>query len=375
MTGRTYSRPPFSRLAQMLGLSFLGWIIVFAAMIQPAAAESDAATPISPTGVNAAAPAVAVAADGTVHVAWEQADGIWYRRRLNQVWQNAVQVSVEGEHPAVAVSSQRVIVAWSQEFGGRYEIFVRSWDDASGWQNPLEVSHTDGSSVMPVLAVGPSGDVHLLWADTTPGASTIYHAISSDGGLTWPVATPIADALGNNPTAVFDANGDLVAAWQYRASFAEKLRVWTSRYHDGVWSPPAPLTDGSQHALAPALGAGDAQLALAWQEGDAVKLALWRSNDWQLVAAQTGDRPAVAITRQAVVQWAWETADGLASQFGRDGWTTPVTWVQADPQSGDLVMAAHGDDIIRAWTATQSGASQVFVDAATLGALYLPIIR
>ena len=368
--------PHLSRHNLLLTLMLIGWISALATLVQPvAAAPAATPVPISPAGKDAAAPVVVVSAAGTIHVAWEQDGGIWYRSQRNGVWSEAVQVASDGDHPALAAAPDRetLYLAWSQEFGGDYEIFSRRWDATLGWSAPKNVSSNDGGSSAPALAVSPDGLLHLIWADTSPGVSTLYHAVSSDG-LSWPVALPISDALGSNPTAVFDADGDLIVAWQYRASFAENLRIWTARDRNGSWATPVALTDGSQHALAPDLSANAHRLALTWQEGDRVKLAFWLNNAWQVDVSQSGVRPGVAINDAGLTQWAWETSDGLASQFGLAGWTDPAYWAQGSSRSGDLSLAGHGQAFHTVWMENQDGHDRIFYNSAAFATIYLPLL-
>ncbi len=369
--------PPLSRQNLALTLMLIGWISALVALVQPVAAAPIATPlPISPAGKDAAAPAIVVSAAGAIHVAWEQEGGIWCRSQRNGVWSDAVQVASEGEHPTLAAApdEETLYLAWSQEFGGNYEVFSRRWDAVDGWSAPKNVSSNDGGSSSPALAVSADGHVHLIWADTSPGVSTLYHAVSSDG-LSWPVALPIADALGGNPAVVFADDGEMVVAWQYRASFADNLRIWTARYRNGAWTTPVALTDGSQHALAPNLSANARRLALVWQEGDRVKLAFWSNNAWQVAVTQPGLRPAVAITDAGLVQWDWETDNGLASQFGLAGWTSPAYWAQNSARSGDLALAAHGQVISAVWMENQNGNNRIFHNSNAFATINLPLLR
>jgi hypothetical protein len=354
-------------------LLLIGWMSALAALVQPALA-APARAPISPPDKQADAPAVALTRQGSVHIVWEQDGGLWYRNQRNGLWADAVQVAAEGENPALVADpyGEIVYLAWEQEFGGNYEIFSRKWDAVIGWSAPHNVSSNDGGSSAPALAVGPDGGIHLIWADTTPGASTLYHAISTDGE-SWPVALPIPDARGSNPTAAFAADGVLHVAWQYRASFAENLRIWTASYQNEAWSAPAAFTDGSQQAFAPVLAGNSSRLALVWQEGVQAKLAFAAGAGWRLDAVQAGQAPAVAITRDGVTEWAWETPSGLARQFGLGGWASPMTWSQAG--GGDIALAVQNDRVGIVWTENQGDNRRVFYSDDILDTMYQPLMR
>jgi len=377
MSHRLSRIPPLSRFSLLLiTLMLAGWIGALIAPVQPAGAMAlSTPIPISPTGVDAASSTIVVGPDGLVHIAWEQDDGIWCRNGRGDAWSDPVQLATDGEQPALALSpdGQIVYLAWAQSFNDNYDVFVRR-QGPQGWELPQNISSNQGGSSAPSLTVEPSGRVHLLWADTSPGVSTLYHAISTDG-VTWPVALPVLDAVGEAPVATLADDGDLIAAWQHRPDLTQRLRIWTARYHDGLWSTPVALTDGSQHALAPAIAAHAGRVALAWQEGGDVKLALWRDSAWQVESTQPGARPAIAIDDSGLSFWAWETDAGLVGQFGRANWAPPQLWDGTDARSSDLALAARSHDIHLAWTSVQNDDDHIFYDTQTLGTIYLPIIN
>ncbi len=362
------------RTLTIFSLLFIGWMSAFVALVQPTqASPAGAPVPVSPSGKIASAPAIAVTRQGSVHIVWQQDGGLWYRNWRNGVWSAIEQVAIEGESPTLAADpyGEIVYLAWEQEFGGNYEIFSRKWDNVNGWSDPHNVSSNDGGSSAATLAVGPTGKIHLIWADTTPGTSTLYHAISADGE-SWPVALPIANAKGSNPTAAFDAAGILHVAWQYRASFVENLRIWTAQYANNSWSAPMALTDGTQQAYAPDLAGNGGRIALAWQEGSQVKLATLGPSGWNMAIAQNGSEPSVAINSYGIVEWAWVTNTGLARQFGRAGWTTPVTWAVAG--SNGLDMASQNASIGIVWVQNDNGSDRVFYNSENLATMFQPLI-
>ncbi len=363
------------RLLTILSLLLAGWMSVLVTLVQPTfAAPAGAPAPVSPADKNASAPAVAMTQQGSIHIVWEQDGGLWYRNWRNGAWSTIEQVAAEGETPTLAADpyGEIVYLAWGQEFGGNYEIFSRKWDSVNGWSASHNVSSNDGGSSSPDLAVGRDGKVHLIWADTTPGASVLYHAISADGE-SWPVALPIPNAKGGEPAIAIDADGVLQVAWQYRASFAENLRIWTTSYENGAWQSPLALTDGARQAFAPDMAANSGRVALAWQEGSDVKLASLRTNGWQVAVTQNGEDPAVTLAGNGGLEWAWETNAGLSSQFGWDSLTTPASW--SDPSGTDLALASAGDAIGVVWVEKQGDKDLVFYKAAKLTTMYQPLVK
>lgn len=356
-----------------ISLLVAGWMIALVAVIQPAQAfPTEKATPISPAGKDATSPAIAITRQGSVHIAWEQDGGIWYRHWRNGSWSNALEITSDGESPVMAADpyGEVVYIAWVQEFGGNFEIFARKWDSVQGWTAPQNVSSNDGGSASPALTTSPDGKIYLLWADTTPGTSTIYYAISPDGE-SWPLALPVPDAQGGSPAVAFDATGRLHLAWQYRASFTDNLRIWTARYENNTWSTPKPLTDGTSQAFGVDMAGQGGRVALVWQEANQVKLAVLQQNHWIVNASRNGSAPAVTITRDGVIEWAWETASGLSRQFGIGGWTTPLSW--SIPDSGAIDLDASHERVGLVWVEKQNSSQRVFFNQEQLVTMYQPL--
>jgi len=44
---------------------------------------------------------------------------------------------------------------------------------------------TSGTSWWPAVATGPTGSLHLVWQDDTPGGTDIYYMASPDNGASW----------------------------------------------------------------------------------------------------------------------------------------------------------------------------------------------
>jgi len=343
------------------------------ALLLSGGAEASPLT-LSSAGADARHPDIVISAGNTTHVVWEQDGGIWHRMQRNGVWTQPVQIVAEGEHPALAVAPTGDIVylAWSQIFGGNFEIFSSRWN-GSAWSAGQNVSSNDGGSATPTIAVAASGDVHLLWSDTSPGIPTIYHAVSTDG-LVWPTATPLTDAHGANPTAVFADDGTLHVAWQYRASFAEKNRIWTSSFQSS-WQTPTPLTDGSTHALAPRLAANPTRTLLTWQEGDQSHLAARQKGVWQTLRSESGQEPAVSLTDSGFAYWAWADGKGLQARYWYGGsWSNALRWAKNPYGSGDPALAAHGNKVYEVWTENDGQNWRVIFDVIPLGNLYMPIV-
>ena len=356
----------------ILIILFLSWVGVLTALTPTQSTHAqDSGLPISQTGKQSTAPTIAISPEGTVHIAWEQEDGIWYRRVQHGMLTPLEQISAEGKNPVLAVDPYGEIayLAWEQEFSGNYEIFTRKWDAQQGWAAPHNVSNNAGGSTSPTLAVSSLGIVHLLWSDTTPGDSTLYHAVSANGE-SWPESMPINSAHGSNPSAAIDAQGILYVAWQNRTSFAENLRIWTMHKADNAWSTPTALTDGSTQAYSAQISSQNNQTRMVWQEGAQSILALRKDESWQRIRLQAGASPAVAITEQGTVEWAWKNAQGLVREHNRAQTWQAISW--GTPENSHVTLFAQATQIGIAWVEDKASGSQIFYTHDIPATLYLP---
>jgi hypothetical protein len=107
---------------------------------------------------------------------------------------------------------------WGDSSPGNQEIFYKkSTNGGATWTARQRLTWTAGDSKGPEISIDPSGQLHVLWCDNTPGQYEYYYKKSTDGGNTW---TP-----GKRVTWGLSAYGGLTVA----ADPAHKLHaVWVS---------------------------------------------------------------------------------------------------------------------------------------------------
>jgi len=131
-------------------------------------------------------PSVAAESAGHIHVVWEDLtpgnSEIFYKRspNLGLSWaahQRLTWNSSQSRYPAVAADSDgNVHVVWQDDTSGDFEIYCRkSSDGGSSWAASQRLTWTPGWSQNPAIAADPSGNLHLVWHDSTPGNTEIYY--------------------------------------------------------------------------------------------------------------------------------------------------------------------------------------------------------
>ena len=138
--------------------------------------------------------------------------------------------------------------------------FARSSNGGASFSAPSSVSNGAGISTNPWLAIDNSGNINLVWDDTTPGNKDVFFSRSADAGVTF-----LTQNLSNNagtssvPRIVADKNGSLNVVWQ-DATFGPS-QILFSRYTSAVINHP-PVADAGADQTVQATGQNGASVQL-----------------------------------------------------------------------------------------------------------------
>jgi hypothetical protein len=172
-----------------------------------------------------------------------------------------------------------VVVAWRKLFPGdvRDVVLARSDDRGSSFSAPVRV-HDDGWRISgcphagPAVAFDGAGRVRVAWYTGREGAAGLYLASSADGGRSYsePVALIAGDGVPPSQVALEpDATG---AVWLGFEDAAE-ARIVVARWQAGA----APVRLGEpMQGKAPAVAAAPGLRAIAWLDGEAVRVRVAR---------------------------------------------------------------------------------------------------
>jgi len=155
-----------------------------------------APVPLSLPETNGQRPAIALDGDGRVHVVWtnyitDTEQYVQYRRLDASGWSQVRVLSEEPLRvnqirptvvwPAVAAGGNQVCVAWHGFYpdapSEAEEIYLRcSRDGGDTWGTIMNVSSSpDKLSLMPAVAIGADGAVHIAWEEFQGGQSYFYN--------------------------------------------------------------------------------------------------------------------------------------------------------------------------------------------------------
>jgi hypothetical protein len=118
---------------------------------------------------------------------------------------------------AIAVDpSGNLHVVWQDNTPGNHEIYYkRSTDGGATWSASQRLTWTTGGSLEPIIAVDSSANLHVVWYDETPGKTEVYYKQSTDGGATWSTSQRLTWTSGKSdgPAITVDSSGHLHLVW------------------------------------------------------------------------------------------------------------------------------------------------------------------
>jgi hypothetical protein len=229
-----------------------------------------------PTGAQQLAVA---AGEHSVHLVWVDAKTLYHMQRTGEGWHTPVRIA-GGEQPALALGADgSLFCVYANWFLGNRDIYLSTWTHEQ-WGLSQVISRTTGQSSDPSICIAPDGRVHVAWADTTPGYSTIYHGTQDAGGWTY---APAPNGKGSQPTIAANADG-VFLAWQDRPSSSTggAFDVLATSYRGSDWGLPVMVSDSREsHSLMPhiATNATD-RCHLVWQEERDDVYSIRHSNLW-----------------------------------------------------------------------------------------------
>ena len=141
--------------------------------------------------------------------------------------------------PTVAVGGDgRVWVAWSQQVGGNWDVYRRSYDPAKDqWSAIEQVTSDPGSDINVVSTTDSSGNVWWAWQGRRGKHFQIFLAGGAAAGQ--PIAVTEKAANHWSPAIAADSKGHVYVAWDSYESGS--YDVFLRRFHNGEPEPVVPI--------------------------------------------------------------------------------------------------------------------------------------
>lgn len=224
-------------------------------------------------------PIIAVDFLGGLHVVWQDStpgnNEVYYKRSTDggASWTTAKRLtwtSTYSHRPVIGVdSSGGLHVFWDDDAAGNTEIYQkRSTDAGATWTASERLTWTSGYSIVPAMAVDPSHNLHVVWSDLTPGNQEIYHKKSTDGGATWTTGHRITwnSGASMSPKIGADPSGHLHVVWQDNTPGSWEVNYAKSTDGGATWTAAQRLTWSSGTSGYPIIGIDSSgRLHVVWQ--------------------------------------------------------------------------------------------------------------
>jgi BNR repeat-like domain len=153
--------------------------------------------------------------------------------------------SVQSMNPAIAVGpSGNVHVIWYDKASGSYEIYYKkSTDGGTTWLAGQRLTWTGGSYV-PDIAVDAVGNPHVVWERLMDGHYEVFYRKSTDGGTTWLASQRLTWNSGDSmePVIAVDSTGSLHVAWYDYTPGNYEVYYRKSKDGGATWSAGKRLT-------------------------------------------------------------------------------------------------------------------------------------
>jgi hypothetical protein len=173
-----------------------------------------------------------VGAEGTIHVAWTEYEGVlWYRRSTDggQTFDMPVHIAgdatVPARAPALAAAPDGAVhLVWSVGEDPAADVrLVTSTDGGVNFGAPTLVASSDGHADAPKLVVDGEGTLHVVYAEASPHSPDRYHIMYSrrpPGARAFEHARVISRTDTNGvdhvgfPSLAIDAADNLYVVWE-----------------------------------------------------------------------------------------------------------------------------------------------------------------
>jgi hypothetical protein len=221
-------------------------------------------------------PVIAVSGN-TIHVAWSDNtlgnDEIHYKRSTNNgaTWRKTKRLTKnagDSVSPAIAVSGGNIHVVWYDDTPGNVEIFYkRSADNGATWGAKKRITHNAGGSYNPDIAVSEDR-IHVAWTDESPGNREILYRRSSDNGATWGKKRRLTNNAGDSsgPTIAV-SGGNVHLAWYDDTPGNDEVFYKHSNNNGAAWRAKKRLTHNAGDSSRPEIVVSGSTVHMVWVDG------------------------------------------------------------------------------------------------------------
>jgi hypothetical protein len=168
-------------------------------------------------------------------------------------------------NPAIAIGSDnRLYVAWQDNRGGTWDIYVSTSSGGATWSTEQRVTDINDNQINPAIAVDTSNRAYIVWQDDRNKNQDIYIAASSDGFVNEAVLQITSNGADQTEPAIAVGSSNVVyVVWTDARSGLNDTDIYGAA--SGLWTN-VPIVSGEGNQSSPAIAAGPegAVLHLLW---------------------------------------------------------------------------------------------------------------
>jgi hypothetical protein len=174
---------------------------------------------------------LAVDSTGNVHAAWSTTISLQYRRMSSGAWGPVEAINAAFGEPALAVAANGdVHLVWGGATGSGQGHILRT---QAGWGEP-HVLDTPYYHARPAMVLDADGAAHVLWMSLSYDYAVLYARRDAEGSWTQAAVFAGSYAL-SRPQLAVQPNGQVIAAWVDWSSPPQRF-AFTYLTGTGAWS-------------------------------------------------------------------------------------------------------------------------------------------
>jgi hypothetical protein len=268
-------------------------------------------------------------------------------------------------------------------------LFAQAAPAQAGWEPVQRLTWNSGESMRPRAVVNSTGEVHLVWYDSTPGNSEIYYKKSTDGGGAWATSQRLTYTSGSSlaPEIAVDSSDRLYVVWEDKTPGNSEIYGKKSTNGGATWSANQRLTWTSGISMSPSLTVDSSnRLHLVWDEFTSGNFEIFykRSTDggatWSTsknLSSSAGNsvNAAMAVESPDTIHLVW--SDYTPGNFeiyykkssnGGGAWTTSkrITWDTGASNFAAIVADSSGNLHV-VWGDDTPGNTEIYYKKSTDG--------
>lgn len=175
--------------------------------------------------------------------------------------------SSASDYPSIAAFGSTAIIVWQDLRDNNYEIYYkRSGNSGVSWGADQRLSNNSAFSQYPSVTIsGPK--VNIAWEDNRVGNREIYNCYSNDGGLTWGGENRLTNNSSSSTSVSVTSEGDIVnLTWSDQRDGNWEVYYKYSLNGGVSFSTEQRLTNANGNSWYPSIASYNSFIHICWQD-------------------------------------------------------------------------------------------------------------